>query len=1101
MVRRTAKVLVHLLGGLGAGFAIVVSLLAWQLSKGPVSLGFLTEYLENAVNAGHTDFNLKLGDTILTWAGWQRALDIRVLEVKMVASDGTTIGSVPEVSFSLSGDALLRGKIAPRSIEFYGPRLAVRRERDGAIDVGFGSALGGDGAVGSSKTVARNFMDQLLATPSIERPMSHLTRIAIIGGAVTITDQVLKKNWNLPVADIRLERMIDRLRGEINLVLDEGGRTTELVGGGSYMFDQRRINLDFNFTDVAPIVFANVAADLAPLKALDMPLSGNVGVSFPLSGSLDKVTVSIRGKDGRLALPKPVEQVLHVAAAELSAVFSADSGIEIQKFDLQFADGQKVRLPKPVDHAEPLKHLSFSGKLSPDRKTLSVDKLIADLNGPILSLSATVQGSLADNQGLRVSAKGGIDKMSMEVLPIYWPKSVSPDPRRWVTTHIRSGTAENATFQGEMKFSKDSGFEVISLDGGMKATGATVDYLPPMPPVTGINGHIRFDEKTMTITGESGRSEGLTLSSGRVVLTGLDQVDQFADIDLKIKGNLPDKLAYIDNKPFQFASALDLNLDKARGDANTRLKLFFIIENDLDIDQVKVWARSRLKDVRLANVFMGRGIAAGALDVRVDGRGMDVSGDVRIADIPAKLKWRENFSEKPEFRSRYNIVAAIDDVRHVRDIGLDMEPFSGDFIQGGVKSDITFTVFDGADRRLAVSADITNAALTAPAFGWSKPLGTPGDVNVVVDLENTLVVDIPKFSLNAEDLQIHGAAKYALDGTGLERVEFNRVAYGRTEMKGALIPKSDGGWEAGFHGPGFDLSPIWKQITAPDTAGETDHPLLEGLTLAVEFDRVRLDNKQELLDVSGTFARVDGVWQTVIMNSRVGNDAVFDLSIRPRADGNRDFAMHADNAGQVLKALELYPNMVGGSLRVSGIYDDAAPAQPLNGTISVSDYRIINAPALAHVISIMSLSGILEALEGEGLAFKSLEIPFELSQGTFHLKEAKATGTSLGFTATGKVFRHADIVDLQGTVIPAYAINSALGHIPVLGDLFTGGEKGGGVFAATYTMTGPMEEPVVSVNPLSALAPGFLRNVFGIFTKKESDEPVETDVPQTSSPQ
>ena len=65
--------------------------------------------------------------------------------------------------------------------------------------------------------------------------------------------------------------------------------------------------------------------------------------------------------------------------------------------------------------------------------------------------------------------------------------------------------------------------------------------------------------------------------------------------------------------------------------------------------------------------------------------------------------------------------------------------------------------------------------------------------------------------------------------------------------------------------------------------------------------------------------------------------------------------------------------------------------------------------------------------------------------------------------------------------MPAYAINSALGHIPVLGDIFIGGEKGSGIFAANLTMTGPREEPKILVNPLSALTPGILRHVFRIF--------------------
>jgi hypothetical protein len=52
----------------------------------------------------------------------------------------------------------------------------------------------------------------------------------------------------------------------------------------------------------------------------------------------------------------------------------------------------------------------------------------------------------------------------------------------------------------------------------------------------------------------------------------------------------------------------------------------------------------------------------------------------------------------------------------------------------------------------------------------------------------------------------------------------------------------------------------------------------------------------------------------------------------------------------------------------------------------------------------------------------------------------------------------------------------------------TGGEKGGGIFAANFKMTGSIENPKVSVNPLSALAPGIFRNLFNIF-QRGTDEP------------
>jgi hypothetical protein len=70
-----------------------------------------------------------------------------------------------------------------------------------------------------------------------------------------------------------------------------------------------------------------------------------------------------------------------------------------------------------------------------------------------------------------------------------------------------------------------------------------------------------------------------------------------------------------------------------------------------------------------------------------------------------------------------------------------------------------------------------------------------------------------------------------------------------------------------------------------------------------------------------------------------------------------------------------------------------------------------------------------------------------------------------------------DLLDIQGTIVPAYTLNSIIGNIPLLGSLLLGGE-GQGLFAANYRATGSAADPQVSVNPLSALTPGFLRRLF-----------------------
>jgi len=95
---------------------------------------------------------------------------------------------------------------------------------------------------------------------------------------------------------------------------------------------------------------------------------------------------------------------------------------------------------------------------------------------------------------------------------------------------------------------------------------------------------------------------------------------------------------------------------------------------------------------------------------------------------------------------------------------------------------------------------------------------------------------------------------------------------------------------------------------------------------------------------------------------------------------------------------------------------------------------------------------------------------------TATIKDAQGVGSELGITASGTIDFGNDAIDITGTIVPAYTINSLLGKIPVIGTIFSG-EKGGGIFAASYKASGPVEKPVMSVNPLSALAPGFLRNL------------------------
>ncbi len=115
----------------------------------------------------------------------------------------------------------------------------------------------------------------------------------------------------------------------------------------------------------------------------------------------------------------------------------------------------------------------------------------------------------------------------------------------------------------------------------------------------------------------------------------------------------------------------------------------------------------------------------------------------------------------------------------------------------------------------------------------------------------------------------------------------------------------------------------------------------------------------------------------------------------------------------------------------------------------------------------------------DGLRLSRLSVPFSVDHQFVRIGDALVQGPEIGASAQG-IIRKADLaMDIGGTIIPAYAINSAISGVPLVGDILTGG-KGQGVFGLNFALQGSMNQPRFLVNPVSAIAPGIFRNLFNI---------------------
>jgi hypothetical protein len=69
-----------------------------------------------------------------------------------------------------------------------------------------------------------------------------------------------------------------------------------------------------------------------------------------------------------------------------------------------------------------------------------------------------------------------------------------------------------------------------------------------------------------------------------------------------------------------------------------------------------------------------------------------------------------------------------------------------------------------------------------------------------------------------------------------------------------------------------------------------------------------------------------------------------------------------------------------------------------------------------------------------------------------------------------------------------------------LGDILAS-KKGEGILSATYSATGNMEQPNISTNPLSMLAPGIFRRIFEGHIPTQKDAPTNNvPAPQAAAP-
>jgi hypothetical protein len=217
------------------------------------------------------------------------------------------------------------------------------------------------------------------------------------------------------------------------------------------------------------------------------------------------------------------------------------------------------------------------------------------------------------------------------------------------------------------------------------------------------------------------------------------------------------------------------------------------------------------------------------------------------------------------------------------------------------------------------------------------------------------------------------------------------------------------------------------------------------------------------------------------MTGKVGRDTPVTADLRGRAQGQgRDLIiLQTNDAGALLRFTDSYSKMIGGQLALAMEPPTVDPSAK-EGLINVRDFTIKGEAALERAAA----GGPVAT--PNGIAFSGLRAEFTRQSGHLTIRDGVVKGPTIGATIEGSIDYAGNTVRMSGTFVPMYGLNNMFGQIPVLG-LFLGGGSNEGLIGVTYEVVGTPGQPVLRVNPISAMAPGVFRKIFEFNTGKQNN--------------
>src|SRR6202522_2970261 len=1087
--------------------------LASLLARGPLRLVGMHDQIQTSLQERVGDrYAILLGPTYLMHDSWGVGLGFKGLTVRDAA--GRTVLSAPSGKLGLDPFAAALLDVRVRRLELDGLDLRLRVAADGVLSLAVASDSGatpiplpgpvpaGAGGIGLAALVRG-------AVEAMAGPTQALQRVTLANGHFEIDNEATQRSVIYSDFAVVFDHSGSSARAALSATGPAGPWTitAQAAEGDTRTLSIRAHDLilaDLQTFDKKPPpvtaegpVAIKLDAELTPDSAL-RAFSGqfSIGAGRVRIDNPDAVPFFIDEASGAMAWDEDARRFRIVRLQVLAGLTHVDAQgwmapptdtAKIWTTHLESRDAQ-FGPERPGATPVALESMVFDARFLEATSRFILDGLTA--RGPTVDVAVKAETAPdGDGSSLKLNIDAG-SSATADLIRL-WPQFINPDVREWCAQNLHGGRLQGSLTANWTAADLDAmahkrGLPRESLHGAFTTRDVGVDLLPGLPIMMTDEGTGSFTGHEFTVSGNhatmalspSRRGQANDLAFTVPDITPRPIVD--ASSRAHMTGTADSLADLVMREPLRRQAGLTIDPATVKGQAEGDLVLDLKLGKTARPEDTQFHASGALDNLQIEKFLADEKFESATASFEADRNTLKIAGDGELLGAATHV----DVARAPGEEGSATITFALDAAgRAKRGINL------GSWLTGSLPIKLKAPL---TRANAEVEIDLTPAGVDNPVPGLSKPPGKPGKATFLVkpspegaSLSNIAIeLGVPMFRGSAQ-MDPAGAIESAT-------ITQARIAAG-DDFKVDVV-NGPASLKASVRGASLDARAFVKSILDGSSSGQS---AMKDFDLDARIASVTGSNKQAISSMELTASRRGGETRLGNLRGRIGGGAV------TATGSGGETRISTSDAGALLRFANLYSHLEGGDLNL--ILRSRGDLSA--GEATLIDFVLRDEPAFRQLVSAApqrASEGGAAPVDASRVRFEKMTASFERTPGKLAIQDAVIYNPSIGLTAQGGIDFEHNQVDLSGSFVPAYTVNTMLTKIPLVGLLLSGGDNDG-VFGLSYRVHGSMSSPTLTVNPLSAIAPGILRRMLAAIDGTTSrgagvHEPAETGATATRRP-